>query len=178
MTKTSKKDFLSTLDQKLNEFADKCKFIKKVTDLKIIKDILKSKIMNDIDKKLKTSFDIMMKVFWVLWIISWVFWIISFFAIITSWYFFWPLFFRFLIMAVVLLTASLLSLVGWYWMFNFKKRVPAIVIVNFAFGLVSTLLFAMISLKYLSGNANNIVSFLISGFVMLLILKNKDRFIK
>ena len=134
--------------------------------------------MNDIDMKLKSNFENIIKVFGIFWMISWILWLIWFVGTLTSGNFFWPSFVRLFIIAATLLAASVLAFISWYGMFNFKKRTSAIVISNFLFGLVSSLLIGAVWIELLSAGANNVVSFLIYWFIMLLILKNKEKFTK
>ncbi len=164
-------DFEKKLDKKMDEFMKKW-FLEKITNHKIAKDILWSKIINDINKYLQPY---LKKIFLVMWRISiigwvvWVFWWLSALGMLFR-FNFWVIFFLYTIIAFLF---SLLAIITWYGMIKFKKWAVLLVVVEF---LLSCLSFLFILLSSNTNVWSAFFNILLSFLLTILLIKNKELF--
>lgn len=164
-------DFEKKLDKKMDEFMKKW-FLEKITNHKIVKDILWSKIINDINKYLQPY---LKKIFLVMWRISiigwvvWVFWWLSALGMLFR-FNFWVMFFLYTIIAFLF---SLLAIITWYGMIKFKKWAVLLVVVEF---LLSCLSFLFILMSSNASIWSAFFNILLSFLLTILLIKNKELF--
>lgn len=158
------------LDAQMNKFM-KAWLVEKVLNNKIVKDTLWSKVINDLDAKLKPYLKNFFTVIWRLAVVGWILWIVS--SLSALWLFFRRNFGTiYLLYVLISLVFSLLALVTWYWMIKFKKRVVLVTLVELLLSVISFLM-AIIS----SGNFwSAILNLLLSVLLTIIVLKNKDMF--
>lgn len=164
-------DFEKKLDKKMDEFMKKW-FLEKITNHKIAKDILWSKIINDINKYLQPY---LKKIFLVMWRISIIGWVVGIFSWLGALgmlfrFNFWVMFFLYTIITLVF---SLLAIITWYGMIKFKKWVVLLVVVEF---LLSCLSFLFILLSSNTNLWSAFFNILLSFLLTILLIKNKELF--
>lgn len=164
-------DFNQKLDKKMDTFMKKW-FLEKIINHKIVKDILWSKTINDINTYLQPY---LKKIFLVMWRISiigwvvWIFWWLSGLGMLFR-FNFWIIFFLYTIITLVF---SLLAIITWYGMINFKKWTVLLVVVEF---LLSCLSFLFILLSANTGLWSAFINILLSFLLTILLIKNKEIF--
>lgn len=164
-------DFEKKLDKKMDEFMKKW-FLEKITNHKIVKDILWSKIINDINKYLQPYLKKIFLVMWRLSIIGWVVWIFSWLSAlgILFRFNFWVIFFLYTIIAFLF---SLLAIITWYGMIKFKKWTVLLAVVEF---LLSCLSFLFILMSSNASIWSAFFNILLSFLLTILLIKNKELF--
>jgi len=167
--KTTVDNIDTKLDEKMSKIMNKW-FLEKILNHKITKNILWSKLVNDLNQKLKPNFKNIVIVLWRIAIIWWAIWLLSWlgsFGILFR--FFWVWFFLYVIVSLLF---SILGIITWYGMIKFKKRVTLLIVIEFWLSCVS-FVFTLFS----RGNLwSSIISLLISFALTILLIKNKEIF--
>lgn len=163
-------DFNEKLDKKMEVFMKKW-FLEKIINHKITKDILWSKIINDLNKYLQPYFKKICIIMWRISIIWWFLWIFSWLSAlgILFKFNFWIIFFLYTIITLIF---SLLAVITWYGIINFKKWAVLLVVVEFILSCLSFLFILMSSTSLWWAFINVLISFLLT----ILLIKNKELF--
>jgi len=158
------------LDEHMNNFMKKW-FVEKVLNNKTVKDVLWSKIANDMDAKLKPYLKNIFTILWRISIIGWIFWLLSWLWALGLLFRrnFWLIFF---VSALLSIVFSLVSLVAWYWMIKFKKRVLLLALLEIWLSLLCFLLTILLSW----GIWSTLFNVLFSAIFTIIIVKNRDMF--
>lgn len=159
-------------------------FVHTFLNYKIVKDILASHLVNDMNHKLqpylKTIFTIVGRISLITWIVG----IFSFLISLSGLGFMFSLGFgiglRVLIYVLLAIVFSLLSLFTWIGMIRFKKRVISLAILGFvvsAFSLIISLIPVGIYAYRTYGSFGwSFFNLLITFVLLVLILKNENMF--
>lgn len=158
-------------------------FVRKFLDLKIMKDILASHIVNDANHKLKNSLKVLFTVLGWVFLVIWVAFILwSLFRLTQLWFAFslwiglWIYWFIYIISTLLF---SLISLFTWIGMIRFKKWTISLIILLFV---ISVILFIItlipVESYYISyGNfSSGLFNLIITFVVLLLVIKNENMF--
>ncbi len=183
----SEEEALEKMERKIDEKMGKVMkqwFVHKFLNLKVMKDILGSHIVNDVNKKmhsyLKTLFIIVGWISLVSWIIG-VFW---FLVSLSGLGFMFSLGvgigLRVLIYVLLALAFSLLSFFTWIGLIRMKKWVVSLVVLGF---FVSALLFiisfipvGLDSYRSYGGFGWGLFNLIITFILLILVVKNQDMF--
>ncbi len=168
---TTVHDFNQKLDKKMDELMKKW-FLEKIINHKIAKEILWSKIINDINTYVQPY---LKKIFLIMWRISIIGWFVGIFSWLSALgilfrFNFWILFFLYTIITFVF---SLLAIITWYGMINFKKWTVLLVVVEF---LLSCLSFLFIIMSSNTSLWSAFINILLSFLLTILLIKNKEIF--
>ena len=170
-------DFENKMDEKINKFAAGW-LVENVANNSVVKSILDSHTFESMNKSISEHFDTIMKVIAVLAIISgamWVLWFLGWLGMI-----FWTFGGKMMILLLLWLVGSLIALAEWFGIFKQKKWVPFLILVWFAWNIVSMILSAWIwSGTYMVGYRWSYwLTIILSIIVILFVLKNRGYFSK
>ncbi len=165
------------LDEHLNKIASHG-FVEKVVNNSVIKSILTSSSFESVNKSVGPHMPTITTVLGVLAIISGILWALWILAML--WTLFGGLFAgSFFVIFLVSLIGVCFTLIEGYGLFAKKKRFPAVMIIAFAWGIISIIfqeLFRGGIVGYRTGNY--VLMLVISFIVLLFVLKNRDIFVK
>jgi len=177
------KNVENVIDKKMSKLA-RWWMVDKFIKTKLMNGVIESKIVKDINIKIKPSLWVIFKIIWRISIIAWIIWVFSFLVSLT-WIGFMFSFgvwvgIRIFIYVLITFWISLLTLISWIWMTKLKKRTPFFSILWFWLSVIS-LLISIIPTWFYSyksyGNFGSALFNLILIFVLLVvILKNEDMF--
>ena len=166
-----------------NKIVDK--IVNKFLKIDLVDKILKSKVVNDTNKKLAPHLANTFKVLARLGIIGW-----GIGLLMALSFLFWPLwawafgwFIRSLLYLTIILGGSVLAIVQWLGFLRYKKWTMFVVLLNLWLSIIS-LITSLIPTGYFYGNAirtwfgNAILSILVTGIIVILVFKNKKIFNK
>jgi len=171
------------IDQNMEKLMKKSIFAK-FTNSTLIKDLLASHLINDINHSLHMYLKTIFVVVWWISLITWIIGIFSFLISLTGLWFMFSLWvgLGIRVMIYVLLTAffSLLSLLVWIGMIRFKKRVISLSILVFSVSvlllLISFIPVGLYSYRSYGSFWWSLFNLLITFVLLLLILKNEHMF--
>jgi len=183
----SEEEALENVEKKLDEKMDKIMskwFVHKFLDLKIIKDILSSHIVNDANHKLRPSLSVLFTILGWISVVTGIIGIFSFLVSLSGLWFMFSLWFgigvRVLIYVLLGLSFSLLWLFTWIGLIRRKKRVVSLIILGlfvsailFVVSLIPVGLYAYKSYGSFGGGLFNLI---ITFVLLLLVVKNDTMF--
>lgn len=183
----SEEEALENVEKKLDEKMDKIMskwFVHKFLDLKIMKDILSSHIVNDVNHKLRPSLSILFTILGWISVVTGIIGIFSFLVSLSGLWFMFSLWFgigvRVLVYVLLGLSFSLLWLFIWIGLIRRKKRVVSLIILGlfvsailFVVSLIPVGLYAYKSYGSFGGGLFNLI---ITFVLLLLVVKNDTMF--
>jgi hypothetical protein len=158
--------------------------IHKFLNLKIVKDIVASHFVNDVNHTLlsylKTIFIVVGRISLITWIVG----IFSFLISLSSLGFMFSLSFgigiRVLIYVLLAVVFSLVSLLTWIGMIRFKKWIPSIVVFGFAISALSFIMslipVGLYSYRSYGSFWSSLFNLLITFVLLILVVKNQSMF--
>jgi hypothetical protein len=158
--------------------------IHKFLNLKIVKDIVASHFVNDVNHTLlsylKTIFIVVGRISLITWIVG----IFSFLISLSSLGFMFSLSFgigiRVLIYILLAVVFSLVSLLTWIGMIRFKKWIPSIVVFGFAISalsfIISLIPVGLYSYRSYGSFWSSLFNLLITFVLLILVVKNQSMF--
>lgn len=183
----SEEETLDKAERKLDEKMEKIMkkwFVHKFLNHKIIKDILASHFVTDINHKLPPYLTTIFTIVGWISLITWIIGIFSFLISLSGLGFMFSLWFgigiRVLIYVLLAVAFSLLSLFTWIGMIRFKKRVISLAILGFAVSALSLIIslipVGLYSYKSYGSFGWSFFNLLITFVLLVLILKNENMF--
>lgn len=183
----SEEEALENVEKKLDEKMDKIMskwFVHKFLDLKIMKDILSSHIVNDANHKLRPSLSILFTILGWISVVTGIIGIFSFLVSLSGLWFMFSLWFgigvRVLVYVLLGLSFSLLWLFTWIGLIRRKKRVVSLIILGF---FVSAILFVLsfipvglYAYKSYGSFGGGLFNLIITFVLLLLVVKNDTMF--
>lgn len=183
----SEEEALENVEKKLDEKMDKIMskwFVHKFLDLKFMKDVLSSHIVNDANHKIKNSLSILFTVLGWISVATGIIGIFSFLVSLSGLWFMFSLWFgigvRVLVYVLLGLSFSLLGLFTWIGLIRRKKRVVSLIILGL---FVSAILFVvsfipvgLYAYKSYGSFGGGLFNLIITFVLLLLVVKNDTMF--